>query len=323
MRKRLFIYLWFILFLSACAVPKLDGYVAEVERSETLRGVSLSPRSYQAQDFLDFIDRAAETQDVLLWAGDWNELRVDGAAGVATQIAEENGLMPLIEVGHHIQESGELIRPLNEANKENYLMLTLAYVEEEKPAYFGIGVEVDVFAKKNPDAFAAFVDFYNTMYDEIKAVSPRTQVFTVYQLEAMKGLSYWETQEHMAQWGLLELFKADIAAFTTYPGLVYRDPADIPADHYTGILEHADLPVVLTEIGWHSADFPPGWESSEEEQRKFVQRFAELTDSLPLDIAVWSFMFDQDTIVPFDSMGLITGENREKTAWEAWNGLFK
>jgi len=70
------------------------------------------------------------------------------------------------------------------------------------------------------------------------------------------------------------------------------------------------IPFAFTEIGRHSADFPLGWESSEAELAAFISIFTALTDSLPVEIAIWNFMYDQETMAPFNSMGLITGDDR-------------
>ena len=321
MLRKIVCGLWIIaaFLVNGCAQAN-EIYTAEgVEEPKAfLKGVSLSPRSYQGDDFLDFIEQVDETQDILLWAGDWMELHDETAPIIISALAEQNNFIPVVEVGHFIQESGELFRPLNEENRSIYLESTTAFVSHYEPEYFGIGVEVNIFAEKNPQDFEEFVIFYAEVYKAIKEISPTTKVFTVYQLETLKGLNFWTTEVNEPRWGMLKRFEADIIAFTTYPGLVYKDPVDIPGDYYVEILQHTDKPVAFMEIGWHSASSPAGWESSEDEQARFAVRFFELTKGLDLEAAVWSFMYDPDSFEPFSSMGLIREDGTIKPVWDVW-----
>ncbi len=294
-------------------IPSADGHTGP------LKGVSVSPRSFEGSDFTDFLENVKQTQDVLLWAGDWNELQEKKAPYTFSELASQYDYIPVIEVGPYIQDSGDLFRPLNETNRQIYLDSTIAFVKEYKPKYFGMGVETDIFAEKNPGAFEEFVPFYNEVYDAIKEVSPNTKVFTVFQLENMEGLSMWGMGENEPHWGLMDRFKTDIAAFTTYPGIFYRDPSDIPEDHYTQIMSHTSKPIAFTEIGWHSAASPEGWESSDAEQAQFIRVFLNRTKGMDVEMMVWTFMYDSaDTFEPFNTMGLIDSGGMKKPAWDEW-----
>jgi len=285
-----------------------------------LKGVSASPKSYQEDDFIGFLEKVKETQDILSWVGDWQALNIEehNAPITYTELSKQYDYIPLIEVGHYIQSSGELFRPLDEEAKMKYKDRTLQFVEKYKPQYFGIGVETNIFAEKNPGEFTKFVPFYNEVYDSIKQVSPNTKVFTVFQLEAMKGLEMWGIKENQPHWQMIDRFNADMVAFTTYPGLFYRNPSDIPEDHYTEIRSYTSKPIAFTEIGWHSAASPQGWESSEAEQTEFLKIFFKLTNHLGIEIMVWSFMYDPDTFEPFDSMGLFRDDGTARPAWDVW-----
>jgi hypothetical protein len=294
-----------------------DIYVA-YKKDLPLKGVSVSPKSFEPYDFQHFLQMVEETQDVLLWVGDWMEVYDEGAPKTFTELGQLYDYTPIIEVGHYIQDTGELFRPFGDY-RQVYLESTIEFVSRYRPPYFGIGVETNIFARKNPEAFEEFVPFYNQVYDEIKKASPNTKVFTVFQLETMKGLDMWEIQENEPHWGMIDRFKHDIVAFTTYPGLFYRNVSDIPMDHYLEILSHTSKPIAFTEIGWHSAGSPAGWESSETEQAEYINLFYDLTGNMQVEVAVWSFMYDPDIFEPFDSMGLISKEGHKRLAWTAWN----
>jgi len=296
-----------------------DIYVAY--RRHLKKGVSLSPKSPQQDDFLDFFEKAKQAGRIVMWAGDWNELgKIEGGGPrVVAGLASTYDYIPLVEVTP--QSSGELLRPLNETIKQRYRNSAVAFAEEFKPAYLGLGIEINALYEKSPGDFDGFVEFYNEVYDAVKAVSPRTKVFTVFQLEKMKGHTIWSSEPanpDNAQWFLLERFKTDISAFTTYPGLVHKNPSEIREDYYTEIGQHTAKPIAFTEIGWHSEASPLGWESSEAEQAEFIETFFALTEDVNMEIAIWSWIYDPETIEPFTSMGLRHDDGTARPAWDVW-----
>lgn len=318
--KKFLVGMILIVLLQASCTAEIDevGVRPPDKTNGPLKGVSLSPRSFEGQDFQTFMERVDETQDVLMWAGDWIDLSKEGASATVSNLTDQYAYIPIIEVGHYSQDSGELLRPFNEGNRQIYIESTLDFITEHKPAYFGMGVEINVFAEKNPGAFEEFVPFYNDLYEKIKEISPETKVFSVFQLEKMKGLTMWELEKSQPHWDMIDRFKMDLVAFTTYPGLFYRDVSDIPDDHYSEIQAHTSKPIGFTEIGWHSAPSPAGWESSQEEQAAFINRLYDLTETLDVEVMVWSFMYDLEVFEPFDTMGLIDRDGYEKMGWDVW-----
>lgn len=293
--------------------------------SGTLKGVSLSPRSFQPDDFTDFFDKAKQTGEIVMWAGDWMELSDTSGSGptVVAELASTYNYIPLIEAQFFTQSSGQLVRPLDHTTKQIYINNAADFAEKYKPMYLGFGIEVNVLYEKSPEDFDEFVRFYSEVYDAVKAKSPNTKVFTVFQLERMKGLHgglFGGTNDPTnAQWSLLNRFKSDIIAFTTYPGLIYKDPSEIPVDYYAEIKSHAAKAIAFTEIGWHSDASPAGWESSDAEQADFVATFFSLTRDLNKELVIWSFMYDPDIFEPFKSMGLRRrSDGTAKPAWDEW-----
>jgi len=310
------IFLVILLLVIGCAREQVEDPVIE-ETSEILRGVSISPLSFSAEDFTGFFEDAVEAGNIVMWAGDWNELSIDqGAPKVVTELASTYGYIPFIEVTIH--SAGQLVRPLNADNLQTYRTKLLYFAEEYQPKYLGLGIEINGLYVKSPTDFEKFVPFYAEIYDAVKEVSPDTHVFTVFQLELMKGLPMWEIDENEAHWQLIDRFKSDIVAFTTYPGLFYRDPSAIPEDHYTEIQSHTTKPIAFTEIGWHSEASQQSWESSEQEQAEFVETFFRLTKGVDIKIAIWSFMYDPDIIEPFRSMGLRRDDGTARPASDIW-----
>jgi hypothetical protein len=293
------------------------------DESFPLKGVSLSPRSFQPDDFTEFFEKATLAGEVISWAGDWNELGTEkGGPAVVTTLASTYTYTPLVLVQFFTQSTGQLLRPLNEAIKHTYVTSAVTFAQTYAPQYFGFGIEVNVLYQKSPSDFNEFLSFYREVYDAVKAVSPTTEVFTVFQLERMKGLNgglFGGTNDpDAAHWFLLGEFPSDIAVFTTYPGLIYKSPADIPVDYYAEIQQYTQKPIAFVEIGWHADSSIPGWESSESEQAAFVETFFRLTKGLDMEFAIWSFLYDQDILEPFRSMGLYSSDGHAKQAWDIW-----
>ncbi len=290
-----------------------------------LKGVSLSPRSFSEEDFTAFFGEAAQVGRVVGWYGDWAQLGAESAApAVVAELAGTYGYEALFIASPFNQTTG-LLRPLDAAQVQAYRDAAAAFAGKYRPAYLGLGIEVNSLWERLPDQFEAFVVLFDETYDAVKAASPETQVFTVFQLERMKGLHgglFGGTNDPAeSQWHLLERFaKADLFAFTTYPGIVYPDPADIPDGYYAELTQRTGKPVALTEIGWPSVLKAAGWESSEDEQGRFVERFLALVQAAGPRLLIWSFLYDQGLPDPFQGSGLLRDDGSRRPAWYAWTG---
>lgn len=317
-----------IILISGCTLQKnkdVNEYPTSDEtQTNFLKGVSLSPKSFESTDFTDFFIKAKKIGDVISWAGDWNELsNSQSAPYVINSLASTYDYTPIIELQFFTQSTGKLLRPLDETTKLNYKNDIVTFVEKYKPKYLCIGIEVNILYEKSPEDFNDFVSFYNDIYTTLKLKSPDTKVFTIFQLEKMKGINgglFGETKSS-SQWFLLDKFQTESIAFTTYPSLIYKSPSEIPSDYYTEIESYTKKPIIFTEIGWHSDASPNGWESSEEEQSEFITIFFELTKNLNKEIIIWSFMYDPKTIEPFNSMGLIDKNEKTKLAYNSFREL--
>ena len=287
------------------------------------KGVSYSPSSPLA--VTDFWEKAKEVGEAVRGGDEWQKL---GDAGTSSKLVAEaaldHNLVPVIEVNFFNQDTGDLLRPLNTVNRADYKNRAVDFAKEFKPPYFGMGVEIDTFYRKNPGDFDDFVSLFNETYDAIKAVSPETRIFTTFQLERTKGLRGGifggKNDASKNNWDILTKFaKADLIAFTTYPGFIYKDPADIPADYYTSIRKYTAKPIAFTEIGWSSSAGIKGWESSEAEQKRFVERFFALIDGVDeIELAVWIHLYQQSTAEPFGAMALYRADSTPKRAWGTW-----
>jgi len=156
----------------------------------------------------------------------------------------------------------------------------------------------------------------------VRAASPDTKAFTVFQLERLRGLRgglYGGVNDPAANaWALLADFPStDLLAFTTYPCIVYEDPSDLAPDYYVDVASHTPKPVAFTEAGGFRAG-PTGWESSSEEQAAFVAKYVSMTSPLKPKLLIWSFLYDQPVAEPFKTMGLLPTNGAETPGWMAW-----
>jgi hypothetical protein len=309
---------------SSAPGPTSTTITSPATASGALKGLTFSPRNYTQAGISDFFTKASASGGVVEWAGDWQQLGdQSGAPALVASQSSQDGLKAMIVVQFFSQSTGQLIRPLNSSNKANYVQMAANFAGRYKVAYFGVGIEVNVLYEKNLTAYQQFVGFFPQVYDAIKSSSPTTSVFTIFQFERLNGLQgglYGGlNNQSNSEWQLIRQFpKEDVLAFTTYPGLIFHSPSDLPSDYYSSIASHSTLPVGFTEVGWQSANATVAWPSSQTDQAEFVSNYFRLTRGTSLAFTVWSFLYDPSGQAPFDSMGLFTASGTPKQAWAEW-----
>lgn len=282
------------------------------------KGVSLSPQSFAEEHFLEFFDLALEGGTLVSWVGSHTELQNEnGAHKVVASQGYIRGYQPVIIFA--IRD----VANASEMERDAFYKQLEAFAKEAKPAYIGIGNEINYYLKDSSGGLPPFSDMFVAAQERIRSVSPKTKVFPVFQYETMKGLRGGlfggTNDESKNQWYMLRAFNsADMIGFTSYPGLIYQNPSDIPDDYYNEIREYTGKPIVFTETGWFREGPASGWESSAEEQAEFIHRWFGLTDFVDPQFVIWSFMYDPEIDPPFKTMGLIPDGENTSAAWEAW-----
>jgi hypothetical protein len=106
-----------------------------------------------------------------------------------------------------------------------------------------------------------------------------------------------------------------LAAFTTYPELIYADPAQIPEAYYSELSSKGNftIPVAFTEIGWTGVGA-----SQELLQALFIDNFFQRTSGMNMEFVSWAFMHDLDTDGPLTKIGLYTSVGNPKTSLSHW-----
>lgn len=293
------------------------------EASERLVGVSLSPKSFVGGDYLAFFDKAAEVGNLLSWAGPWQDLAKPNNAALTTiRESIKRNVTPVVITGPKADELADT------AYQTGMRQAVLDFVRENDVPYLGIGNEIDEFYRDSPNNYQDFINFLNQLAAEVKTTSPSTKVFTIYQLERLKGLGGGlfgganNPNDH--DMALLEGLKSfDMVAFTTYPCLIYKNPTDIPEEYYSDIANHTQLPVIFTEVGWFRSAPATGWESSAEEQADFVAHFQRLTVRINPQLLIWPFIYNQNLPAPFDHLTLLEDGEDTSPGYEAWKNYPK
>lgn len=236
------------------------------------------------------------------------------------------GIIPLIALG---------VEPdsLSQADADTYFKkngtafkdTAVKVATEFKPAYLGLGVEINRFYEKSPIGFEDFVKTYVETYDAIKKVSPSTKVFPIFQYEYMKGGGKKSGKTHAPHFEIMSLFngKMDAVGLTVYPFLDYDSVAQLPKGYLNELREHTGLPILITETGWPSKPVA-GIGGSEDAQKAYLSWLEAEANVQGVEVITW--IFPHDSVVPmgeglFDSLSLKNNNGTPKSAWEDWLSL--
>ncbi|MEX2080691.1 MAG: hypothetical protein WEC33_03670 [Dehalococcoidia bacterium] len=257
------------------------------------------------------------------------------AVRTAFQLAEDKGIVPVVAIGAARDVPGGAVEPTvdwdDPAERQGFIAVAVAIATEYEAPYLALGGEVNRLWETSPADFDAFVALYLEAYDAVKAARPETTVFTIFQLEYMKGEGFLSGQAEMREpeWELIEMFegKLDLVGFTTYPFFDFTSPADIPQDYYREVAERVGKPIALTEIGWPSAPLSSApmsdYGGSPAEQVEFVERLPVLFAGATVSMAVWAFPYDIGGAIgeAFESVSLRENNGTPKAALEAWQHI--
>jgi hypothetical protein len=334
-----------VLLLAILACGRSAPSATPTPAAETPRfGVAgLIPRNFpnpSAVDWTDLYERLPETGSLLGVYAPWSDSpeqagKIPSLVSTAYGLAGRYGFTPVIALGFFNDVPGgglqASIRLDDPAQRALFRQTAQAIVEKYHPPYLGLGIEVNRYYEVDPAGFEDYLTLYAETYDAVKAISPQTRVFPIFQLEMLKGNGFLMggSDTRLPQWDLLARFgdRLDLAAFTTYPFLDFQSPADLPDDYYSEIAAHTDKPVAFTEIGWPSAPltaFPDSaYGGSQDEQAAFVGRFFDLTSGLDLALALWSFPQDLGEGSPavFSSVSLRQNDGTPKLALAVWQEM--
>jgi hypothetical protein len=191
----------------------------------------------------------------------------------------------------------------NTQTRNEFRQMVADYCDANQPLFVFLGNETNSWWLSITDPveqaqqWADWVSHFTECYDAIKAVSPGTTVFTVFQLEQMRGNGSRAGWNYTPHWHLIADFgtKLDAVGFTTYPHVEYGTPSEVPADYYDEIANHWSGPVIFTEMSWPANPASPPYNGSETIQADWIERFFELVDDMDVLYANHAFLHDPPT----------------------------
>lgn len=296
------------------------------------------PDSEQA-DWTAFYDSLTETGTMLGVYTNWYDTpllasRPPEVFAAVRRPAAARDITVVAALGTHRTGSSGVLEPTVEfgdpRSEAAFLTAVHALVIAEHPRYLAIGGEINLLADQDPDAFEAFVVLYRRAYTIVKAASPETAVFTVFQYEHLRGGAFLMdgVTDRPARWDLLARFEGalDLLGLTTYAFFDYETPSDVPADYYRDAAERVEVPLAFTEVGWPAAALrnalDSGFGGTPEEQAEFVARFGNLIGELNVEFALWAFPHDPPGApVPFEAVALRENDGTVRPALDAWRAL--
>ena len=309
-------------------------------------GISSLPPKLTEDSYAQTFQLAASAGEVILiqhtvpWkdmlAGDLSENTVQTTQR-ETALARENGLDLFVAIDPTDAAAGrsqlaglpEDLAGAGFANEEVRRAFTAyaQYVAENyRPKYLALGVEINSYQRYHPEDFERFVILYHETYEAVKALSPDTLVFPTFQLEELKGLLPLD-DPYPTQWHLISRFmpRLDLLAVSSFPSVVYDDPAEIPAVYYTQLTAYTDRPVAISGLGYSSAPASDGEDAAaEDRQTAFLRRVLDSAEQVAMPLVVW-FLGQDPTFTaepPLDKLqyiGLVRQDGTNKPAWNVWS----
>ncbi|MFQ6089546.1 MAG: hypothetical protein ACE5K0_11700, partial [Candidatus Methanofastidiosia archaeon] len=156
-------------------------------------------------------------------------------------------------------------------------------------------------------------------------------VFPTFHYEEFLGVLPWNP--HPPDWSLIQKFRMDAFAITTYPYMVYS-VEEIPEDYYTQIRNYTDLPLIVAESGFASeccGNTIKNLHGSEEAQMKFLLFLLDGIEEMNTLLWVYWSLYDYEPLSfaetdkndVFNSIGLHYSDGTPKPAFYLWVRIFR
>ncbi len=201
-----------------------------------------------------------------------------------------------------------------------------------QPEHLGVALETNLIRGVAPaNLYAAIRQVANDTAAAIRARDAKVRLSISVQVDYAWGRLGNATGQGIDQ-DFLDFPFVDELGLSSYPYLAGFDvPEEIPDDYYSGLLEGHEIQVAVTEGGWPS-NTQTEWSSSEEEQRRYIVRQAQLLEKVHA-IGVFQLTFtdlDLAAISPpppaglsyFAHLGLVDVDLNPKLALAAWDSTF-
>ncbi|MFO8100735.1 MAG: hypothetical protein R6U37_00985 [Dehalococcoidia bacterium] len=297
-------------------------------------------------DFEAIYQEASENAEfVNIWpgaadSGYWNlgsYLEGEWGANFVDKLCRGNGMFPVINLSFIDRDPQTGVLVLKTPEGESYSELSdpafrsaykegaLEAIPASRPLYLSLGNEVNRWYEQygaepgDPNGFQHFVSLYEEIYDAVKEISPRTEVFCIFAREIVDE----NREADLAAMDLFDPDKMDVLALTSYPFAVrgINRVSDIPDDYYSRVLDHFNSPgkpFGFTELGWSTLEAF----GTEEGQAEFLEDAAgrlTIEQDLNLHLLGWFSLCDLE--MDPHKTGLISASGKARKAYEIWRSL--
>lgn len=284
---------------------------AEAARKLHLKGFGLSPRGFPL-DYSHLADFLTEVGQMkrggVFWNGAWRDSvaqsgQLPAAAELLLQNSSVYNYTPILCFGWRSGTTLLLDVPAdstknwtNTAAQALFRQMLVNCATQYHPPYIFIGNENSNYYEQDAADYARWVQFYNSVYDEIKKVSPQTKVGVIFNFEHLSGrgtLVGWSTATYWEALNAHDLNKIDIVGITLYPWFYYQHAGEVPIDYLQVLFDRiGDKAISITETGWPAEDLGSGgtWTSSAQEQNNYVPKVFSLISGKDCPIVNWLFL---------------------------------
>lgn len=297
-------------------IPGQDLIEPYIQTAEYAEFVSIWPIGIGAEGFWDYAE----------------QFKTPTGKSILDEYIRGNNMIPFIQFTFIDKKDGNLVLktpsdlPDATLSDENWRALykesVLDVVRTVRPLYLSVGNEVNRWyetygmTSDNPNGFQHFISLYEEIYDEVKALSPETQVCCVFAREMVN-------EHREADLSVLSLFDADtldLLLFTTYPIAVQgiNIPSDIPLEYYQrAAAYHPGIPFGFSEIGWPTYNESNG-EAGQYQFLKNLSTRLTIDQGIPLHFFGYCWLHDLEG---GDTNGLIDRDGTKKQGYQAWEEI--
>ncbi len=201
-----------------------------------------------------------------------------------------------------------------------------------RPEHLGLALETNLIRGLSPaPLYAAIRQVANDAAADVRAIDPVVKLSVSVQVDWAWGRFGTHVYEGVEQ-DFTDFPFIQELGLSSYPFLAGFDvPEDIPGNYYSRIVQGHTIPAMVTEGGWSSATLD-SLVSSEDEQKRYIQRQATLLDNVHAT-AVFQLTFtDLDLVANppppgsilylFARLGLVDVDLNPKAALSAWDAVF-
>jgi hypothetical protein len=202
-----------------------------------------------------------------------------------------------------------------------------------RPEHLGLTLETNLIRGASPDSlYQAIRQVANDAAADVRAIDASVKLSVSVQVDYAWGMFTGGIYQGIDQ-DFVDFPFIEELGLSSYPYLTSFDqPEELPLDYYTRLVEGRTIPVMVTEGGW-SSETVDTHVSSEDEQRRYIERQAQLLDQAratavfqltftDLDLSAWPPQPPGSILYLFARLGLVDVDLNPKPALAAWDAIF-